>query len=274
MVVAEKRRIMTEKTIVAIFFFSLLFWGQSSAEHLPRGRETSLFILHPNKTVLASIGLSREQIKRVPDSATMGLYFPSGYRDGSSIPIFFVMPTDGESGIPIISSYVLFADKLHFAVAGFEFPAESDMEEARYYYCLHVIYLFRKNGIIRNQPVWIGGFSGGGLWSLHMCAWGGDRFNGVLAAGCNQDFASVGFCQMKNQKAFDVPIAMLNGTADEIAGTDHWNYYHILWTMKNTGFKNIKIFVYDGGHSLPYQETLDAFVWLKKCYEKKSRGGR
>jgi hypothetical protein len=42
--------------------------------------------------------------------------------------------------------------------------------------------------------------------------------------------------------------------------------------MKRSGFKNIKIMVYDGGHGLPYRETLDAFIWLKKCYAKKTRG--
>jgi predicted esterase len=264
-----------------VFLFSgllLLGLGAGTEAQNPRqssgGKEISVFRLFPNKTVLASSGLSNERIKKVPDSAILGIYFPSGYRQGSAVPFFFAMCPGTGDGISTIPAYMRFADELHFAIAAFNFPPEQDIEEARFYYILHTIYVFRKSGVLRSQPVWVGGFSGGAKWSLHLGAWGGDRFDGILAAGCNEDFATLGFRQMYNPKALNVPIVMLNGTVDETAGTNDWNYYPMLWTMKKTGFTNVHVIVYDGGHGLPYQETLEAFIWLKKCYEKKSRGSR
>jgi predicted esterase len=230
--------------------------------------------LTPDKTVLSMSGLSSERIKRVPPFATLGIYYPSGCRPDSKIPLFFAMSPDAGNGISTIPPYSPFADKLRFAVAALDIPAEQDIEEARYYYMLHTIYFFKKKGILSGQPVWIGGFSGGAKWSLHLGALGGDRFDGILAAGCNEDFASLGFRQMHNPKALNVPIVMLNGTVDETAGTNDWNYYPMLWTMKKTGFTNVHVIVYDGGHSLPYQETLDAFIWLKRCYAKKTNASK
>lgn len=260
-------------------FFLLLFVLCVIEVHAQNARQIRLagnanikvMTLKVDKTVLSKCGLSSDRIKRVPASASLGIYYPPGCGPKSQIPLFFAMNPGAGNGISAISPYIIFADKLHFAVAALEFPADQDIEEARYYYMLHTVSFFRKSG---GQPVWIGGFSGGAKWALHLGTWGGDRFDGILAGGCNEDFASLGFRQIHDLKAFNVPIVMLNGTADETAGTGDWNYYPMLWTIKKTGFKNVKIIVYDGGHSLPYQETLDAFVWLKKCYGKKSHSGR
>jgi predicted esterase len=224
-----------------------------------------------DKTLLASSGLSGVRLERVPATATIGVYYPESYKPGMAMPVLFAMSPGAGSGISGVNTFIRFAEKLGFIIAAVQIPEAQDVEEARYYYMLHAIDFFRKQGILLHQPAWIGGVSGGAKWALQLGAWGGSRFDGIIAIDCNEDFATLGFLQLKDRSALDIPICLINGSSDELAGIGRGDYMQMIWTMKQTGFKPVKIFVFDGGHTIPEQETIEAFEWLKQCYDKKKK---
>lgn len=161
-----------------------------------------------------------------------------------------------------IGAYQRFADEIGFVVAAVDLPGAQDITEARYYYILHIVEGLRRAGTLGTQPVWIGGLSGGAKWAMHLGALGGDRFSGVLAIASNDDFATVGYQEYGNRTALQMPICLLNGTQDGVAGVNVEWYEPMCRSLKTTGFSNVMRREYDGGHSIPYAETVEAFRWL------------
>ena len=216
-----------------------------------------------DKKVLRESNIPSEKFKNIPLNARIGIYFPKNFSPENSWPLFIAMQTGAGGGISAISNYSKFADKLGFIVAAPELPGKADIEESRYYYILHIIDYLNKQRVIRRTQIWIGGFSGGAKWALHLGAYGGDIFSGILAIGCNHDFASLGYKELNNNSALYVPIYLLNGTQDKIAGTIHGNYKNMIESLKKTGFSRVKVEQYKGGHVIPQKETVEAFMWLK-----------
>lgn len=97
---------------------------------------------------------------------------------------------------------------------------------------------------------------------MHLGAYGGDIFGGILAIGCNEDFCTIGYQEYKNQSALDVPLYLLNGTKDLIAPASGYEYHAMLNSLKNTGLRKIETAVFDGGHEVPYRETVEALQRL------------
>jgi hypothetical protein len=98
---------------------------------------------------------------------------------------------------------------------------------------------------------------------MHLGAYGGDFFDGILAIGCNDDFASIGLREYGNRTALRVPICLLNGSQDNIAGTGVEWYGEMVASLRSTGFSSVRTGVYSGGHVVPYSETVAAFRWLE-----------
>ncbi len=216
-----------------------------------------------NEAIVDASGLSAERCMRIPSNAKIGFYYPSSYKKGMNLPVLFAMSPGAGNAMGAIYSFRQFAEEIIFIVAASEVAADKDIEEARFYYILHAIDYLKKKSILTNETsIWIGGISGGAKWALHLGAWGGKIFSGILAISSNEDFATLGYRQLHNTTALNVPICMINGLHDNIAGVDDYNYYAMIWTMKQTGFRRIKVVVYDGGHNMPFQETIDAFKWL------------
>lgn len=204
--------------------------------------------------------------ENISQNAKVGIYIPNTAKSKKSMPLFFAMRPGVGSGLSAINQYKKFADELGFIVAAVGLDSNNDNEDSRLYYMLNCIKNLSDEGLLDDEPVFIGGFSGGGKWSLHLGAWAGDYFSGILGIGTNEDLASFGYRQTANKSCFDLPIVMLNGTNDDVAGTNDYNYYSMFWRMKETGFKKVKVMVYEGAHSIPYKETLEAFEYLLENY--------
>jgi predicted esterase len=193
----------------------------------------------------------------------VAIYYPKNFTPAKKWPLFIAMAPGAGAGVRALFNYREFADNVGFLIAAPELPVEQDIEDARYYYALLAINKLNSSGYIRNQPVWIGGFSGGGKWALQLGAYGGDIFSGILAIGCNEDYATLGLKEYKNNRALDILIYLLNGTEDEVAGTKRSDYPEMINSIKNSGFRNVTVETYPGAHSIPYKETLQAFNYLK-----------
>lgn len=220
-------------------------------------------ILEFDKSIYSHSNIPREQSDVIPANSRVGVYYPKKYISDKKWPIFFAMEPGEGNGISAIAVYTCFADSLGFLVAapGIENPSQ-DNEIARYYYILHIIALLDENKIINTSQVYIGGFSGGAKWALHIGAYGGDIFSGILAAGCNEDYATIGFNELRNTSCLNVPLYFLNGNKDEIAGTVVAFYQEMVASIKRTGFKTVTFKEYEGGHSLPVEDAFNAFSWL------------
>jgi hypothetical protein len=213
---------------------------------------------------LENCNLPEETLKDIPAKARIAIYFPKGFTAEKKWPLFLAMSPDQGNNSQAIYSYAGFADEEGFIIAAPELPAPGDTDEARYYYSLYAITLLNNQGFTQNQPVWIGGFSGGAKWALQLGGFGGDVFSGILAMGCNEDYATLGLNEYKNKSALEVPIYLLNGTEDQIAGTNRADYSEMISSLKNSGFKRVIVQTYPGSHALPSREAMEAFDYLKR----------
>jgi predicted esterase len=220
-------------------------------------------IIEFDKSIYSHSNIPPEKSDLIPTSSRAGVYYPKKYVKNKKWPVFFAMEPGEGNGISAIAGYTCFADSLGFLVAapGIDNPGQ-DNEISRYYYILHIIALLDNNRIINTSQVYIGGFSGGAKWALHIGAFGGDIFSGILAAGCNEDFATIGYNELKNTSCLNIPHYFLNGDKDEIAGTGISFYQKMVKSIKRTGFKTVTFKEYEGGHSLPVEDTFKAFEWL------------
>lgn len=231
-------------------------------QRIKRGK-LAVSVLTFEKSIFSKSNIPAGKAHEIPERSKAGVYYPEHFNEDKKWPIFFAMqPGEGE-GISAIYSYICFADSLGFILAAPEIDSPKDDNEiSRYYYVLHILSVLDDKKLINTSKVYIGGFSGGAKWALHIGAYGGDLFRGILAAGCNDDYATLGYKELKNQSCMHVPLYFLNGNRDEIAGTHLKYYQEMLESVKKTGFTTIVAKEYPGGHSLPMEETYDAFQWL------------
>lgn len=212
-------------------------------------------IANRNREILKKSGIEPGKSGNIPASVEIGIYYPTKFSLHKRWPLFIAMGPGIETGIAEINAYVKYADKLGFIVAAPELPAELDNEESRFYYTFHIIEYLKDEGHISGKPILIGGFNGGAQWALQIGAYGGDLFDGIVAIGCNNDGATIGYDKMKNETALQVPIYLLNGTKDKEAGTKSESYLTLVESIKKTGFAHVKEVPYKGGHSIPQKET-------------------
>ncbi|GEM_PF-2348354 len=132
-----------------------------------------------------------------------------------------------------------------------------------YFYTLQAIEYAKNKGLVnRRAKTILIGHSGGAKLALMIGAMGGTTyFNGVLAMGCNQDYATEGYRLLSNQTALNLPIVLLNATDDNlvIGKTEK-----VLDSMYDTGFHNIYLQSHTGGHRIPFKEGLECLSFLLK----------
>jgi hypothetical protein len=229
---------------------------------LTKGRFSTGFISF-DESVFKNSNIPSEKIKDIPGKAKIGVYYPKNFTLDKKWPLFIAMQPGEGNGISAIYGYIQMADQEGFIIAAPEITVNQDNEISRYYYVLSIIGLFKNEDFLRSSEIWIGGFSGGAKWALQIGAYGGDLFDGILAIGCNEDLATLGYKELKNESCLYVPIYFLNGNKDEIAGPHLPYYKKMIESVKATGFKNITTEVYEGGHYLPLKKTSRAFEWFE-----------
>lgn len=220
--------------------------------------ETKDFFL--DQVFLSSTNIPSKDYKYIPPKAQIGIYYPQEYSRDKTYPVFVAEQPDVGNFIPGMSAYQRFADELGFIITAQNIDPKFDDEAfGRYYYILASLDYLKKQGVIGDQPVWIGGASGGAKWAMHLGEFGGNIFSAVLAIVANDDFSSYGYGELPNPTAKDVAIYLLNGTHDDIAGPQDKYYQDMLVSLRKNGFWNVTVKIFEGGHEIPYNETKQAF---------------
>lgn len=216
-----------------------------------------------NQELLKASAIPKEKYSNIPESTEIGIYYPKQASPGKKCPLFLAMGPGVDIGISEINSYVQFADKLGFIVAAPELPPNADIEEARFYYLLHIIEYLREAGVIADKQVWIGGMSGGGQWALQLGAYGGGIFNGILSIGRIEDFTIIVDDEFKNKPVLDIPICLLNKQNKNVTDSGNEQYKKTIASIKSLGFTRIKVMEYGGENIIPSKEVFEAFNWLR-----------
>jgi predicted esterase len=213
--------------------------------------------------VLRKSNIPPSKAGAVPSKGLVAIYCPAGYVPSKTYPLFIAMRPGVGGNSAAINDYYAFGNEVGIIIAAPQVEREEDEEaEGRYFYTLQTIDFLQQHEVIGDNPVIIGGFSGGGKWALHLGAYGGGVFSGILAVGCNEDFATVGYKEYANRSALGVPVYLLNGTHDETAGIGRSDYGEMINSMRATGFTRVTAVSYKGDHRIPYLETIEALKQL------------
>jgi predicted esterase len=227
--------------------------------------ETKTMTLKLDEGFLASTNIPEKDRKFIPASAQIGIYYPKNFTKGNTYPVFVALQPGTGNFIPGMSAYQRFADELGFLITAQDIDLKADEEAfGRYYYLLATIDCLKREGLLGSEPVVIGGVSGGAKWAMHLGAFGGSMFSGVLAIVANDDFSTYGYQELPNPSAKGVPIYLLNGSQDDIAGPQTDGYKEMLESLQKNGFWNVTAKIFEGGHGIPYEETKQAFERFMK----------
>ncbi len=122
-----------------------------------------------------------------------------------------------------------------------------------------------------------GGFSGGAKYSGYMAALLADsdyRVIGMFMGGCNEDMATKGLRDYgpKRSAFIRVPIFLSAGKEDNIAPVS--SVEKVERSMDASGFKDIRMETYPGGHD-PYPPHTDlALGWFEQLVQERQQAGK
>ena len=89
-----------------------------------------------------------------------------------------------------------------------------------------------------------------------------DTVIGVFMGGCNEDRATTGLeLSRPGPKFLDVPMFLSNGRQDSIAGPAEGQKVKAL--MEQTGFRNVRLEIYNGPHRLDTNQLRAALEWFR-----------
>jgi hypothetical protein len=86
---------------------------------------------------------------------------------------------------------------------------------------------------------------------------GTDTFRGVIAAGCNNDFATYGLGMLSNPSSLALPFVVVNATDDSVVGGATPT---VIASMMHSGFTHVSSLSYTGGHVMPPVGVLEQAV--------------
>jgi len=116
-------------------------------------------------------------------------------------------------------------------------------------------------------PVAFAGFSGGakrsGILAAMLAKNSGLKICGIFLAGINSDRVTVAYKEYQPPAEFlNTPIWISSGTTDQIAppGSQEGVYY----SLKRTGFKDVRLEKFFGGHALKSAEIQRALHWFRQ----------
>jgi|GEM_PF-748049 len=113
-------------------------------------------------------------------------------------------------------------------------------------------------------PVACVGFSGGAKRSGYFGAImmrAGYHVIGMWMGGCNHDMATPGYQTYRPGNDFKrVPIFLSSGKTDTVATPNHHRI--VMNSLKNSGFRNVRLETYDGGHKFDEAQAVAGLKWF------------
>ncbi len=142
------------------------------------------------------------------------------------------------------------APRVGAAVVTVTVPRHDHDHWGQFFYSSQLLVELRARGIVAvGAQVVVYGFSGGGKMAMIAGAFGGtDLWHAVLAAGVNEDTATMVRREHVNPTALDLPIVVMNGTRDDVV---NGRTAEVVSSLRATGFRLVSLVTYDGRHEMP-----------------------
>jgi hypothetical protein len=208
-------------------------------------------------------------------SARGGVAVPEGFDLRKPWRILVVSVPSGGSSIKAMSSYTNVAFGEGWIVLTGEGPrvsVEEDTVQWGWAMLSSVVdYACHAWPQIKSWPVACAGFSGGAKRSATVAAAmmkEGHNVTGIFLGGCNEDRATLGLELYRPGERFkQVPIFLSNGTSDPIANPQQGAT--VAEAMRRSGFRNLRLESYEGGHRQNEEQLRLALQWFKQSSERR-----
>jgi hypothetical protein len=232
----------------------------------------------PSSTVRANVPLSEKEKSfaaqggnAVPQSAVTVLATPSNFDPRKSWPVLVVFSTSDfrrQNRDDLVEFYrrVGLAEGWVLLAGDGPQPARNDTAGWRAAMTLAAIdALHRSFTGSEKWPMVCAGFSGGakgGGFIAPLLAKNGCRIAGIYLTGVNQDHLSEGYVRSQPGADFlTTPIFVAIGRDDKIATQEQ--QYTVVGSIKRTGFNQIRIGTFHGGHEVNDAQTAIALRWFR-----------
>ena len=207
-----------------------------------------------------------------PPTGRVLLFFPSGFDPARSWPILIVTSTTDLDRTSIMDApaYRDAAMKEGWIVLATDatIRPRQDSLQWRLSILTAALQMIRSEWRQSAQwPVAFGGFSGGAKRSSILAAMlagnRGFKICGIFVAGINSDRVTAAYKDYQPPADFlNTPIWISSGNADQIAsaGSEENVYY----SLKRTGFTQVRLEKFFGGHSLKRTDVQRALHWFRE----------
>ena len=205
------------------------------------------------------------------ETAKGAVAVPEGFDPLKNWPLLIVSATsDGSaSSIGAMKRFIQLATEAGWVILAADGPSGKPKEDSdawRWAMILGVLdHLRAEWPESRKWPIACAGFSGGAKRSALIAAImmkGSYKLSGIFMGGCNQDSATSGFLVYQPGPQFRrLPIFLSSGTTDTIATPEQ--HAAVKQSMDRSGFANVRLETYDGGHQLNADQVKTALKWFQ-----------
>jgi hypothetical protein len=207
-----------------------------------------------------------------PNTGRALVMFPNGFDPAKSWPILVVVSTTdvGRTSIldaPWYRDAAIKEGWIVFATDAMIKPS-ADSLQWRLAPLTAGLQFVRKNWPQSAQwPIAFAGFSGGakraGIVAAMLAQNRGLRISGLFLAGINSDRVTAAYKDYQPPPSFlNVPIWISSGTSDPIATPGLQE--EVFYSLKRTGFKEVRLEKFFGGHTLKAPEIQGALRWFRE----------
>jgi hypothetical protein len=194
---------------------------------------------------------------------------PAGFDPRKPWPVLLVTASSGSSAVQMLGAYTNTALAAGWVVTAVDGPRVKVEQDNNIFAGAMISslleYLRRSWPDSQRWPFACAGFSGGAKRAAMTAAQmmrQRDVVIGVFMGGCENDRATLGYNISRPGPAFlDVPMFLSNGTRDPIADVQHG--ITTKQDMEQTGFRNVRLESYDGGHRLDTNHLRQALEWFR-----------
>jgi hypothetical protein len=229
------------------------------------------FFATPNAKAQFEAGKASRQVPNVKGAVAV----PRDFDPRKSWPLLIVSTPSGGSALQAMHAYTnvaLAEGWVVLAANGPQVKVEEDTSDWNWAMLSSVLDFVTKAWPQSQQwPVACAGFSGGAKRSGFVgAALMRDHFQvaGLFMGGCNEDRATTGFLVHHPGDGFKrVPIFLSSGTSDTIASPTQ--AAAVKQAMERSGFSNVRLESYAGGHRLDAAHLKRALNWFVQPGPKK-----
>jgi hypothetical protein len=206
-------------------------------------------------------------------SAKCGVAFPKGFDARKTHPILVWNAAQTASAVDAMSEIARTATDTGWVALAADGTVPARVETTEW--CVAMLMaafdrLERSWPEVRRCPVAVGGFSGGAKRSTYVGAMLMEQRQpliGMFWGGCNEDRAGDALRWHKPGAGYKaVRIALTSGKADPVAPPERVKA--VADSLSAAGFSAVRVFPYDGAHTLDRVKLREALEWFRAAPER------